>query len=121
MLFSKLRVVALAAALWAGPALSFHPGAQIVVGFGNPVTIGRMDPIIAPGKVSGHVHQVIGGNAFSVSMTDTQALDDATCTTSLAKNDKSNYWFPELFWQAANKTVIPVRSTEYNVYYRSVE
>ncbi|KAI1006243.1 hypothetical protein K3495_g1978 [Podosphaera aphanis] len=57
-----------------------------------------MDPILYPGLPSGHVHVVQGGNAFSLSMTDDQALK-STCTTSLVKNDKSNYWTPALYFQ----------------------
>ncbi|EPQ67891.1 Bgt-1691 [Blumeria graminis f. sp. tritici] len=58
----------------------------------------RMDPILSPDGPSGHVHAVQGGNAFAMSMSDEQALK-STCTSSLVKNDKSNYWTPALYFQ----------------------
>ena len=93
------------------------PGSFTVIGFGNPVVVGREDPIISPGSVSSHVHTVIGGNAFSPSMLDQQALQQSTCTTSQVKNDRSNYWVPSLFFHASNGSFIPVQATQFNVYY----
>lgn len=66
-------------------------------GKSNLVTA-RMDPIVYPGSPSAHMHLVQGGNGFAVSMTDNQALE-STCTTSLVKNDRSNYWTPALYFQ----------------------
>jgi hypothetical protein len=83
----------------------------------GPLTEGRMDPIINPGAASGHVHTIHGGNAFALSMTDTQALDKSTCTSSLVKNDKSNYWTPKLYFQAEDGTLTDVELFYMNVYY----
>lgn len=66
-------------------------------GKGNLVTA-RMDPIAFPGSASTHMHLVQGGNGFAISMSDSQALE-STCTTSLVKNDRSNYWTPALYFQ----------------------
>jgi hypothetical protein len=77
---------------------------------------GRMDPIVSPGVASGHVHTVHGGNKFALTMTDDQALD-STCTSSLVKNDKSNYWTPKLYFHAANGSFIDVPMFYMNVYY----
>ena len=63
----------------------------------DPLVTARMDPIINPGVPSGHAHMVMGGNAFGVSMTDNTA-STSTCTNSLVKNDKSNYWVPQLYF-----------------------
>ena len=83
----------------------------------GPLVVGRMDPIISPGTASGHVHAVQGGNAFALSMTDDQALDQSTCTSSLVKNDKSNYWTPSLYFHADNGSFISVPMFYMNVYY----
>lgn len=83
----------------------------------GPLTEGRMDPIISPGEASGHVHTIQGGSAFALSMTDSQALDDSTCTSSLVKNDKSNYWTPKLYFQAENGSLHDVELFYMNVYY----
>ena len=93
------------------------PGSFTVIGFGNPVVVGREDPIVSPGRVSGHVHTVMGGNAFAPAMSDDQALRQSTCTTSQVKNDRSNYWVPSLYFHASNGTFTPVQATQFNVYY----
>lgn len=82
----------------------------------GPLVEGRMDPIVSPGEPSGHVHSVQGGNNFALNMTDTQALD-STCTSSLVKNDKSNYWTPKLYFHADNGSFIAVPMFYMNVYY----
>jgi Domain of unknown function (DUF1996) len=83
----------------------------------GPLTIGRMDPIVDPGVASGHVHTVQGGNAFALTMTDDQALT-SSCTSSLVKNDKSNYWTPSLYFQDPNNGSLESVDMFYmNVYY----
>ena len=82
----------------------------------GPLVEGRMDPIVSPGVASGHVHAVQGGNNFALTMTDDQALA-STCTSSLVKNDKSNYWTPSLYFHAANGSFISVPMFYMNVYY----
>jgi Domain of unknown function (DUF1996) len=86
--------------------------------YGNgPLTIGRMDPIVSPGVPSGHVHAVQGGSNFALTMSDTVALD-SQCTSSLIKNDKSNYWFPHLYFQdPQNGSFTAVPMFYANVYY----
>ena len=64
----------------------------------GPLVEGRMDPIVAPGKASSHVHSIQGGNAFAETLSDT-ALMSSTCTSSLIKNDKSVYWTPKMYFQ----------------------
>jgi hypothetical protein len=83
----------------------------------GPLVEGRVDPIVNPGVASGHVHTIQGGNAFGVSMTDRQASDESTCTSSLVKNDKSNYWTPKLYFQADDGTLHDVELFYMNVYY----
>lgn len=87
----------------------------------GPLTEGRMDPIINPGVASSHVHTIQGGNAFKLNMGDRDALDKSTCTSSLVKNDKSNYWAPKLYFQAENGSLHDVELFYMNVYYLSVK
>jgi hypothetical protein len=83
----------------------------------GPLTAGRMDPIISPGVPSGHHHTIQGGSNFALTMTDTQLLT-STCTSSLVKNDKSNYWTPSLFFQdPKDGSFTPVPMFYMNVYY----
>jgi hypothetical protein len=82
----------------------------------GPLVEGRMDPIINPGVPSSHVHAVQGGSNFALTMADDQALD-SNCTSSLVKNDKSNYWTPKLYFHAQNGSFIDVPMFYMNVYY----
>lgn len=51
----------------------------------------RSDPIVYPGQVASHLHNIVGGNAFNFSMTYEEAAA-STCSSCKAKADKSNYW-----------------------------
>ncbi|KAG5982747.1 hypothetical protein E4U55_001440 [Claviceps digitariae] len=62
------------------------------------LTKGRMDPIVSPGKVSSHVHTVMGGSGFGLGSTG-KDLMASNCSTALVKGDNSNYWFPSLYFK----------------------
>ncbi|CZR70113.1 uncharacterized protein PAC_20014 [Phialocephala subalpina] len=66
----------------------------------------RLDPLVNPGvPESPHLHQVIGGNAFNVSMDPANNLSQiATCTTCTFSEDFSNYWTAVLYFRARNGT-----------------
>ncbi|OAA40947.1 hypothetical protein NOR_05529 [Metarhizium rileyi] len=63
-----------------------------------PLTFYRGDPIIYPGVISPHVHAVVGGTGFALSLTNEQATK-AKATTCDKSLDKSNYWQPQLYHQ----------------------
>lgn len=83
---------------------------------GNPIVQARMDPIISPGAISGHVHNVIGGTGFSESMGPDDALN-AKGTTANVNGDGSNYWFPEIYFHHDNGSFTSVKPTQFNTYY----
>ncbi|KAJ3991522.1 hypothetical protein F5050DRAFT_1581285, partial [Lentinula boryana] len=76
----------------------------------------RMDPIVSPGEVSSHVHSgksskillsgtkstshaiVLGGSGFGLNV-NTSILQGSDCTSIPVQEDKSNYWFPQLYFQ----------------------
>lgn len=63
----------------------------------------RMDPLIAPGVVSAHVHQIAGGNGFGY----TETFEDArssSCTSCPITADYSNYWSPTLYYEGQDGT-----------------
>ncbi|KAF6765376.1 hypothetical protein DFP72DRAFT_867648 [Ephemerocybe angulata] len=65
----------------------------------------RLDPLGTPGQVSPHVHQIIGGNAFNVTMDPALDIPSvATCTTCKFKEDKSNYWTAVMYFKHPNGT-----------------
>ncbi|SPO03574.1 uncharacterized protein DNG_06257 [Cephalotrichum gorgonifer] len=73
----------------------------------SQLTVQRLDPLVNPGMApSPHLHQIIGGNSFNVSM-DPEAHDLAalsTCTTCQFTEDFSNYWTAVLYFRARNGT-----------------
>ena len=79
----------------------------------------RLDPIVSPGKVSGHTHIVLGGNAFAPNMqySDTQK---STCTSCAIKGDLSNYWIPTLYYAGKDGTFTSVGVGGGTVYYQYV-
>lgn len=62
----------------------------------SSLTIQRSDPIVFPGAPGGHTHAIIGGTAFSRSMSP-DAASSATETTCSVDIDRSNYWQPLLY------------------------
>ncbi|KAF1735720.1 hypothetical protein CRV24_004646 [Beauveria bassiana] len=64
----------------------------------KPLTVQRTDPIINPGQLSTHVHAIVGGTGFHMSMSNEDARNskNTTCDKAL---DKSNYWQPQLYHQ----------------------
>ncbi|EHA28471.1 hypothetical protein ASPNIDRAFT_43220 [Aspergillus niger ATCC 1015] len=63
--------------------------------------VARIDPIMAPGKPSDHVHVVHGSGGFSMSSGET-ALKNADCTSCGVTQDKSAYWAPALYFMHEN-------------------
>ncbi|KAJ6789453.1 hypothetical protein PWT90_00254 [Aphanocladium album] len=64
----------------------------------KPLTVQRTDPIISPGQLSSHVHAIVGGTDYHMSMSneDARRAQKTTCDKAL---DKSNYWQPQLYHQ----------------------
>lgn len=60
----------------------------------RPFVIARMDPIVDPGRASGHVHAIVGASNFRNVPNTPQEAQEAECTSVLFQADKSNYWYP---------------------------
>ncbi|GAA5978798.1 hypothetical protein JCM10908_004490 [Rhodotorula pacifica] len=67
----------------------------------NVLVVERGDPIVSPGQVAGHVHNIVGGSNFNLDA-DFASLRQSECTSCLIKQDLSNYWTPQLYFQWAN-------------------
>ncbi|KAK0611814.1 hypothetical protein B0T14DRAFT_595187 [Immersiella caudata] len=69
----------------------------------SQLVIERTDPLVNPGmNPSSHVHQIVGGNSFNVTM-DPERMDpsvESTCTTCTYSEDFSNYWTASLYFQS---------------------
>ncbi|TEB24317.1 hypothetical protein FA13DRAFT_1714785 [Coprinellus micaceus] len=69
----------------------------------------RFDPLVTPGQVAPHVHQIIGGNAFNLTMDPALDLPNlATCTTCRFKEDLSNYWTAVMYFKHTNGSFLRV-------------
>ncbi|KAF8147672.1 hypothetical protein B0H34DRAFT_738741 [Crassisporium funariophilum] len=73
----------------------------------NVLTTQRIDPVVNPGIVSTHVHSILGGSNFGFNPT-TDALRKSECTSIPITQDKSNYWYPQLYFQWSNGTFTSV-------------
>ncbi|KAF1920725.1 hypothetical protein BDU57DRAFT_561969 [Ampelomyces quisqualis] len=88
----------------------FGGGGFTMLRFGcAQVVIDRIDPLVNPGQApSPHMHQVVGGNAFNVSMASTDVAQLADCTTCSYAEDASillsNYWTANVYFKARNGT-----------------
>jgi hypothetical protein len=80
------------------------------------IQLGRLDPIVNPGVVSGHVHTISGPNNFGIS-SDYQSLTGACCTSCPVQSDKSAYWTPQLYYRYANGAFSEVGNGGTIVYY----
>ncbi|KAF8151010.1 hypothetical protein B0H34DRAFT_628672, partial [Crassisporium funariophilum] len=84
--------------------LTSTANAYWLMGVTNFITTERIDPIVNPGAVSGHAHSVLGGSNFGFT-SSTEHLLKSECTSIPIPEDKSNYWFPHLYFQWANGSV----------------
>lgn len=83
----------------------------------HPLTLQRADPIVNPGAPGGHVHSIVGGNAFRRTMEANGTLA-ATFTTCNKALDHSNYWVPQLYHLRADNMWEMVPFSGNAVYYQ---
>lgn len=59
--------------------------------------IDRIDPLVNPGQApSPHMHQIVGGNAFNITMQSTDIAKLADCTTCGYSEDVSNCFLMQI-------------------------
>ncbi|KAI5916968.1 hypothetical protein F4810DRAFT_716924 [Camillea tinctor] len=80
--------------------------ANAVLRFGcSQIVVERLDPLVNPSvNPSPHVHQVVGGNAFSSFIPESDVSQLANCTTCSFSEDLSNYWTANMYFKARNGT-----------------
>jgi len=57
---------------------------------------------MSPGAVASHVHLVFGGSNFGVEIPSSEYLRQSECTSTHIAEDKSAYWFPQLYFERAD-------------------
>lgn len=108
-------------------ALLQHALAQQFVMYtpnGDDTSVQRIDPILSPGTISQHVHQVFGSSALSPDMTY-DSLQTSNCTTVADASDHGNaadhsvYWHPALYMEANNGSgYVRVPTNGHKLYYK---
>jgi hypothetical protein len=87
--------------------LAQYGAAQNMLRFAcSQLVVDRVDPLVNPGmKYTPHLHQIVGGNSFNITMDpSTHDLTSSTCTSCSFAQDKSNYWTAVMFFKAKNGT-----------------
>ena len=114
---SGASVLAVLAAL-AAPVVG-QEGPYFTMGTGMPVVLERVDPLLSAGKISNHVHSVVGGNGFAPMM-DFAQTQTSDCSSVPVKVDKSNYWMPNVYYKSPhNSSFIRVPEKPYHkLYYK---
>jgi hypothetical protein len=76
----------------------------------SQLVVERTDPLVNPGmKYTPHLHQIVGGNSFNVTMDPTNDPSQlSTCTSCTFNQDKSNYWTAVMFFKHKNGSYIRV-------------
>lgn len=90
---------------------------------GDDTSVQRIDPIISPGGISGHVHQVFGANKLTPTL-DYDALQSSICTTVGSAGGEGNaadhsiYWHPALYMESSSGSgYIRVPTNGHKMYY----
>ncbi|GAA96467.1 uncharacterized protein L969DRAFT_49024 [Mixia osmundae IAM 14324] len=65
----------------------------------------RIDPIVDPGNIAGHVHTIMGSSAIGPDATYA-SLRAGGCSSCQALDDKSAYWVPTLYMALKNGSFI---------------
>ncbi|EXJ64159.1 hypothetical protein A1O7_00495 [Cladophialophora yegresii CBS 114405] len=76
----------------------------------------RIDLILNPGNVSGHVHKFAGGSNVNEN-SDFNSLQSSNCSSCEVQADKSAYWTPQLYYAHDNGTFEEVPNYGMTVYY----
>lgn len=93
---------------------------------GDDTAVERVDPILFPGVISQHVHQVFGSGAMNPGSDYDSLLSDTQCTTVADSKDNGNaddnsvYWHPALFAEAKNGSgYVRVPTNGHKLYYKN--
>ena len=82
----------------------------------SQLVVERTDPLVHPGmKYTPHLHQIVGGDAFNITMDPSNDLAKMSkCTSCSFVQDKSNYWTAVMFFKAKNGSYIRVPQVHSN-------
>ena len=82
------------------------------------IVVTRLDPIVDPDNVSGHIHRVHGGSIFTPNLINaSQVQIESNCSTVEVQADKSVYWTPQLYYRYPNGSFMAYSQKSTTVYY----
>lgn len=83
--------------------------------------VGRVDPLVDTGVISGHVHTIHGSSGFGFTADYDTLTADGTCTSCEVTQDHSVYWTPTVHFLYSNGTAVMVEQVggmlAYYLYY----
>jgi hypothetical protein len=53
------------------------------------LAVERLDPVVSPNQISGHIHRIVGGSGFKASYNGKE-YEEASCSSASIQADKSN-------------------------------
>jgi len=83
--------------------------------FYESVAHARLDPIISPGQVSGHVHTFQGSDAIKADATGESLAREGTMTSIVVPYDKSLYWAPSMY--SHNSSGFSLMESRFSLYW----
>jgi hypothetical protein len=72
--------------------LALVAAADFVVTMNHPVLSGFIDPLLAPGKSSAHLHNIFGSSSITENTKTAAQLKNSICTNANILSDRSSYW-----------------------------
>ncbi|CAE6508119.1 unnamed protein product [Rhizoctonia solani] len=95
----------IAGALLVGSAKA---GDHFIISQSRTLSCTRVDPLMTPGAVGPHVHNVVGASNFGPDSGSPDVLQQAKCSSTMVQDDKSIYWSPLLYYNHGNGSYSPM-------------
>ncbi|PWN94171.1 hypothetical protein FA10DRAFT_264739 [Acaromyces ingoldii] len=115
---TKLSCALLVGAFFSLSFLVGHVHSFFILSHHGSLLNARLDPIVSPGKVSGHLHSFVGSSSISSDEDYDSVRGDDACTTSGVGADLSSYWTPTLFqYSQADDSFTAMNLSFVNTYY----
>ena len=81
--------IALALLLWSGEV---HAGSEFLLNQVKLLAMARIDPIVSPGKVAGHVHSIFGASNFNSECLVVEEMLEANPGGDSLNDDEYRKW-----------------------------
>jgi hypothetical protein len=117
LLACALAILAALASAPTATAASIEHGASFAVRC-NFSHRAQVDPIVAPGGPSGHMHDFFGNTTTNADSTY-QSMNARPATTCSRPEDTAGYWIPTVSWKDSTGTLTTLQANRGVFYYRA--